>query len=108
MAISEFSIDDLVAEIQARKFSVFKNTKSGAKEMMGTAFEYLTDDEMLSSFDEEQIKDYLEDDGYYVIDKDDKSSPNFFKRECIELFKDLSNRKGFDFVYALLEPHKLV
>lgn len=60
--------------------------------------------------------------GYFVADDDEDAIdklrgqiipmpeyPNgLYRRECIDLFVETVNRKGWDFVYAMLESEKIL
>lgn len=120
VALELYDNQELVQELsENRGFLVVTPDRSGARDIVNFVVDKLYADEILTKINEDAIVDYLKDAGYVVVNKDDvdfktelfalsiaDNGSNLYKAECIDLFVDLLEKNGADFVYALLEPHK--
>ena len=113
--IKSFSDDELINELEIhRDYRVFNDTAPSCKKAVDFASETLTTEQILDRLDEYDIYDYAvkhvnPDD----VDVEDflvpsKSGPNIYKTDAIKLILELAAENGWDFVYALVEPHKIV
>lgn len=117
--ISSYSNQELIDELTInRGFHVVAPTVEGARSIMDFVFAKLNCDEILEEIHEDDIAEFMSDD-FIVIPKSSRiaevswdllhvpnNGSNFYKFECINLFAELLEKNGADFVYALLEPHK--
>lgn len=118
--ISSYSNQELIDELTMnRGFLVITPDISGARNILNFVVDKLYVDEILTEIDEDDIVDYLKDAEYVVVHKNNvdfktelfalnitDNGSNLYKSDCIDLFVDLLEKNGADFVYALLEPHK--
>lgn len=116
--ISSYSNQELIDELSInRGFLVVTPDQTGARDILGFIIDYLYPDEILKEMCRDDVVDYLKDINYVVIHDSDvdfkisalnimDSGSNLYKTECIDLFVELLEKNGADFVYALLEPHK--
>jgi hypothetical protein len=119
--ISSYSNQELIDELSDRGFHIVTPDRSGARDILGFVIDKLHADEILTEIHEDDIVDYLKDAEYAVVHKNNvdfktelfalciaDNGSNLYKSECIDLFIDLLEKNGADFVYALLEPHKML
>ena len=112
--IESHSDDDLITELVDRGYKVFAETSVDRRRAVDFASETLTTDEILDRLDSGDIFDYA----FKHVDPDDvivsdflphsKSGSNIYKSDVIKLIQELAAKNGWDFVYALVEPHKII
>jgi len=119
MELSEVSTSELLDELESREtYTYFPLNISGAEDAFDYALETLGSNKILRRMDDDDIIEYMED----FMDKTvvdcrtrevslfDSHIPNldFRRDDCVEILEHIVNRDGWDKVYAILEPYKVM
>lgn len=125
-SLDDYSTNELIDYLNTEGHEVFPQSINGAVDAIKFALSQQVEiTKILDHIDERDIAKYMRDEcdyfvirdsddiseqlpGHIVISAFDGAGANFYKSECVKLFTDLSEKYGFDFVYALLEPHKVL
>lgn len=127
-SLDDFSDDQIIDYLKSSGYEVFPDSINGAKDALSFVMSSaLTYDQILDRFSKQDLADYMNDTthymvfsdesdvidelrnrGYFVVTKNDGIGSNFYRSECINLLQKLIEKNGYDFIYRLIEPFKIL